>query len=346
MGWIVFSIVILAIVVLLGQIRRLNQMSPPGEEATYRRNISLIQWIITGVFVFLWGVVTLTHSVHSITRGHDGLVETFGKITGHRQNGFALTAPWQSVEIVNVQQQSICADGNGPRGQSCDAQYEPFSSESIDVHVKAVLTYQVDSNDIQALYTNIGPNYVTKIILPNMNQILKEEVVRYTATDIVPNRQKITDAISNRMNPILKEASIKLVTINLTNIDFDDSVKKAIEQKVIAAQQAQASTAQVQVKEAEAKQAVAVAVGQANVAREAANGAADAQVARARGEAEANNLINASLTPQLIQMRTIDKLAGNISVVGIPTSNGTIFDLGGLLTRPAAPAAAPAAPAR
>lgn len=332
MGWIIFAFFMVAILAGATQIPRLASIAPEGEEAQYKSSFRWLGRGVTAFFLVIFFLVTLKASVHSIDRGHDGLVETFGKITGHRSNGIAFTGPWQSVEIVNVQQQTICADGQSPDRGVCSAGYEPFSKESIDVHVKAVVTYQIDSDVIQNLYTNIGPNYVNKIILPNMNQILKEEIVRFNAVEIVPNRQEITDKIVARIQPILAKSSINLVSVNLTNIDFDDSVKKSIEGKVIAAQQAQASQAQVQIKQAEADQAVAKAKGDAEVVRQAALGAKDAQVTRAQGEAQANDLINASLTPQLIQMRSIDKLAGNISVVGIPTSNGTIFDLGGLLT--------------
>jgi regulator of protease activity HflC (stomatin/prohibitin superfamily) len=338
MGWIIFTVFVAFILLGVGQLPRLVSIAPAGEEGNYRATGRWVGRILSGFLLILWFIITLTATVHSIDRGHDGLVETFGQITGHRSNGLAFTAPWQKVEVVNVQQQTICADGQAPDHGACSASYEPFSKESIDVHVKAVVTYQIDSDVIQSLYTNIGPNYVNKIILPNMNQILKEEVVRFNAVDIVPNRQEITDKIVSRIQPILAKSSINLVQVNLTNIDFDDSVKKAIEGKVIAAQQAQAAQAQVAVAEATAAQAIAKSKGDAEVARQAALGRADAAVTDAQGQAKANDLINASLTPQLIQLRTIEKLANSISVVGIPTSGGNLFDLGGILTpRPAAP---------
>ena len=51
----------------------------------------------------------------------------------------------------------------------------------------------------------------------------------------------------------------------------------------------------------------------------------------ANGQAEANSLLSASLTDQILQYQYIQKLTDKITVMLLPSGNQTIFDLKGLL---------------
>jgi regulator of protease activity HflC (stomatin/prohibitin superfamily) len=62
-----------------------------------------------------------------------------------------------------------------------------------------------------------------------------------------------------------------------------------------------------------------------------AQGVADAAVVSAKGQAQANDLINASLTPALIQYATVNKLAPDVKVILLPAGGaGMILNLGDL----------------
>ena len=61
-----------------------------------------------------------------------------------------------------------------------------------------------------------------------------------------------------------------------------------------------------------------------------AEGARDARVTRAAGEAQANDLINASLSEQLLQWTYIQRLADNVQLMLVPSDQGLIFDLGAI----------------
>ena len=74
----------------------------------------------------------------------------------------------------------------------------------------------------------------------------------------------------------------------------------------------------------------------------AAQGQADATVTLATGQAKANDLLNASLSDKILQYQYIQKLTDKISVMLLPSGNGTIFDLKSLLGQ-AVPSPAPSA---
>ena len=61
-----------------------------------------------------------------------------------------------------------------------------------------------------------------------------------------------------------------------------------------------------------------------------AEGARDARITRADGEAQANDLISQSLTEQLLQWTYIQELADNVQLMLVPSDQGLIFDLGAI----------------
>ena len=93
-------------------------------------------------------------------------------------------------------------------------------------------------------------------------------------------------------------------------------------------------------KQIQAQQAVAQAQGQADASVTLAKGQAQATIELATGQATANKQLAASLSDAILQYQYITKLAGNITVMLLPSGNSSILDLKGLLS-----GASPASPA-
>ena len=89
-------------------------------------------------------------------------------------------------------------------------------------------------------------------------------------------------------------------------------IQDAIEAALTATQQAQTAQNQVAVAQAVARQKVAVAEGNASALRAEAQGRADALLTEKGAEAKANQLIAASMTPELIRYLTIQRWKGEV----------------------------------
>jgi regulator of protease activity HflC (stomatin/prohibitin superfamily) len=89
-------------------------------------------------------------------------------------------------------------------------------------------------------------------------------------------------------------------------------IQDAIEAALTATQQAQTAQNQVAVAQAVARQKVAVAEGNANALRTEAQGRADALLTEKQAEAKANQLIAASMTPELIRYLAIQRWKGEV----------------------------------
>jgi len=282
-------------------------------------------------FGLIFVVVTIFSSYHSLSYGHVGLVKNLGgrienSAVGDGKGGIVWTAPWASVESANVQTQSKCADGRDSENNTCRTAYSAASQENTEVSVVGVINFNVDKDHISDLYVKQGANYEEKIIFPRVAQAMKDEVRKYKTADVIPNREEIRKNVTTVLKAELEPYSINVSDFLLTNIDFPNpEVKKSFDAKVIQVQNAAAAEQAVHVAEQNAKAQAATAQGKADQTR-----------IEAEGQAAANKLVSQSLTPELIQFQMVQKLSPQIQAVGIPSGQGTIFDLGSLLT-PKAP---------
>src|SRR6185295_18151562 len=140
---------------------------------------------------------------------------------------------------------------------------------------------------------------------------------------------ELEQTISDSIQQGLELNNLKMVDFLLRDIHFSDEYAAAVEQKQIAEQQAQQAKFVVESKKQEAEQARQVAQGQADAAVISAKGAAEARVIQAEAEAKANQLLAASLSPELVQYQYILKLSPGVQTIFVPSGNQFILPLPG-----------------
>lgn len=284
----------------------------------------IVRGSMIALLVVVGGIATLVRSIQVVEAGQVGLVFRFGDITGQRDSGLAVIAPWEDFKTADIRIQKVRAEGECSNG--LDECLEAFSSETQDVFVVATANISVNPDDVQNLYRNVGPDYVDKLVRPRLLQIFKDETVKYESVDIAPARELIRAQVRDRLRGELAQFSINVDDLLIDQLDFRPEFKDAIEAKQIASQEALRQQELVAAKEAEARQKSAEAQGNADKLR-----------IEATGQADANRAINESLTPLLIQFQALQKLADNVSIALIPSGNGLIIDPATLLGGPQNP---------
>jgi regulator of protease activity HflC (stomatin/prohibitin superfamily) len=303
MFWI-FSMV-LAVAVCGGVIVLGRQIRREGEPGSPEADRGLLVMIV-GVIVFaLWaGLHTAAASIRQVEAGHVALVYEFGEIVGQKSEGIQFVAPWQMTRTESTQVQSQTFEN-----------INSFSAETQDVFIIATLNYRVSADAIQGLYRDVGRNWFTALVQARVNNFFKEEVVKYEAVEVAPNREGIRRAVLDKLDADLDRFSINVEELLIDDIQFREEFKNSIEQKQIATQDALREEERIRQREAEARQAVAVAQGEA-----------DAIEVRALAQAEANRLIGESLSEQVIQFTAVQTLSDNIQIALIPSGTGLLLD--------------------
>lgn len=314
MAWIVFFLIIGAIG--LGATIVSWVADGPGDDETRAAAI-----LTVGICLLLNIAITVVFSLHFVDARNVGVVRTLGSITGQVGEGVQFTWPWQTVEEWNIRLQVIEPDTACTNGKpKC---MDAGSVDIQDIYVEGVLNIEVDVRDVQNLARNIGQNYTDTIVRNRLYQVVKRVTSTYRADQILANREEIRVRVRDGMIAELAPYSITVNDFLLTNIDFTDTFRVQIDAKTAAEQAALTAENVVRIKEAEARQRAAEAQGVADKLR-----------IEAQGQAEANRLINESLTPLLVQFQALQKLADNIQIALIPSGQGIILDpatlLGGL----------------
>ncbi len=231
-----------------------------------------------------WGAL---RTFHSVPAGHVGIVYQFGGIVDQKHDGFQAIWPWQEIRVASVQVQRHSFD-----------KLDSFSQETQDVFITATLNFEVSPQDIQRLYRTVGPNYFETLVVPRVNQFFKDETVKFKAVDIAPNRDVIREEVRRRLKRELASSSIQVDDLLIDNIDFPAAFKAAIVEKQVATQNALREQQNVKRAEFEAQQTVA----------------------RARGQAMANKLLDSSLTQKIISYALVNKLAPTIQTALVPSN--------------------------
>lgn len=240
-----------------------------------------------------------------VRAGMVGVVYSFGSIVGQVDEGFNLVWPWWFVTHTDIKVQRAVLD-----------KLPSFSAETQDVFVKASLNYQVSPKAVQTLFRTVGPDYFHVLIEPRVTQNFKDETVKYKSVDIAPNREKIRQAVRQRLEAELSPYSIHIIDLLLDDVDFSAAFKQSIENKQIATQ-----------KSLEQEQLVSAAKFAALQRVETEKGEGEAKLARAEKEALANQRLSASLTPLLVQHEMIQKLSDKIQVMVVPQGQNFLMQL-------------------
>ena len=202
------------------------------------------------------------------------------------------------------------------REQKSTFETEAFSSDIQQVNITGSINYAINKSTAMNLFKEVGTDYFNKLVYPRMLEITKGVFSKYTAENLVANRQTLSESIRDGLYTELKDYGINVISLSIENLDFTDAFTDAVEAKQVAAQkklQAEIEQAQMTMETQQAAERQRInAEAEANVLK--INADADAYATRVRSEAEseANKLIAGSLTQQLIEMNQIKAWDGTL----------------------------------
>ena len=127
------------------------------------------------------------------------------------------------------------------------------------------LNYYYDGTKLPEIIRSIGiSNVETKLLVPNVAKIAKNEVGRVKAEDLVQSRSEVQNAIYESLKTTLEPSGIIVTAFAIENLSFDAAFEQSIQAKVIAAQDALKMQNKTAEREEEAKQQVIAAQAEAD----------------------------------------------------------------------------------
>jgi prohibitin 1 len=192
------------------------------------------------------------------------------------------------------------------------------SKEGLTIKSEISILYRIKSKDAIDVLENIGLDFEEVIILPVFRSASADVCARFMAKDMhSAERSKIEREIRDQMMATLEPRGFIIEAVLMKNITLPAGLSKAIEDKLQAEQDAQrmefilqreSKDAERKVIEAEGAKQIAIikAEGQKQSQIITAEGEKTARVIEAQGIKEANELMNASLTPTVLKYKSIE----------------------------------------
>jgi len=280
--------------------------------------------------LILTALLIVVSCVSYVPTGHTGIVTTFGKVHDEtRDAGLAIHAPWENIIKMDNREQRVAFN------------LQAFSKDIQQVDIQGSINININKATAMILYREVGTDYVNIFVTPRIQEDVKIVIARYTAENLIENRQSASDAIYELIKEELTDKGINVISLALENVDFTDAFEAAVEAKQVATQEKQrAQTEQDRMtmeEEAKAKRAVIVANAEAEKAKIAAQAdlevvkiQAEASLFAGQREAEMNQRISEALTTDLIRYYWIKQWDGKLPTVS--TDNAmSILNLEGVM---------------
>lgn len=217
--------------------------------------------------------------------GNRGVVMNFGQV---QEDILPEGLHWRVPIMTEIRQLSV-------RVQKTDILAQVGSKDLQEVQLDVAINWHIDPSKVNKVFQDIGDEaqVVNRILNPAVGEVIKAAAAKKNAEEILTKRPELKAEIDDNLDERLEEYGIILDSVSLLDVDFTREFAAAIEQKQIAEQEAQR----------------AVYVTQ-KAAREA-----EAVVNRAKGQAEAQRLIQLTLTPEVLQNKLIDAWDGKFPLV-------------------------------
>ncbi len=231
--------------------------------------IKIVILLVVGIIV-----IRAVNPFVIINAGERGVLLNFGAVQPVVfGEGLHLRMPiMQRVEKVDVRINKSQTDA------------ESVSKDLQDTKSTIAVNYHIAPDKSNWVFQNIGHEYKARIIDPAVQEVVKAITAKYTAVELITQREKIRGEIKTLLQTRLLTYNILVDDFSIVNFKFSQQFEQAIESKQTAEQlalKAQRDLERIKIE-------------------------ADQKVASAKAEAESLRLQKENVTPQLIELRKIE----------------------------------------
>jgi len=235
------------------------------------------KWIVFGFIFFILFTILSSTIFKTIEPGVEGVI--FRRFAGGIDKekiykpGFHVIAPWNKLYEYDV------------RTKEGDESMKVLSKNGLTITVDLSYRYMPQSGQIGYLHDEIGPNYLKRIIVPEIRSATREVIGKYLPEELYSTkREAIQDEIEQLTIKSCSEKYLILDAILIREVELPENLKASIEQKL----QEEQLAFQYEFKlDRERKEA-------------------ERKIIEAEAKAAANRILNASLTDKILKDKGIE----------------------------------------
>lgn len=246
-------------------------------------------------FILIILVVALSNSLFvTIDAGHRGVL--FKRFAGGLDmasepydQGFHVIAPWNKLYVYDV------------RINQAEAKMQVLSKNGLNITIDVSYRYQPTPSKLAFLHNEVGSDYQRNIVIPDLKAATREIIGKYLPEELYSSkRETIQTEIFERTRDAITKKHIILDAVLIKDIGLPATVKEAIEEKLEAEQTALKFEYILDQERQEAER----------------------KVIEAEAKSKANDLLNKSLTENILKDKGIE---ATLEVAKSPNSKVVII---------------------
>ncbi len=199
-------------------------------------------WVIVGAIVVL---NLLGHSIVAVGAGERAVIfsELSGVLPMQLGEGWHLIVPgiWRPTKYdVRKHTWTITIGEKLPQiGQApAEPELTALTRDGQMVTLDESVVYHPDPSAVWRLHQRVGPNYLDKVLRPEVRSVCRMVISQYAVTEVYSGRrQEIQARITEELTGKLKQWDIILDEVLLRNVQFSPEFQQAVEAKQVAIQE-------------------------------------------------------------------------------------------------------------
>lgn len=223
---------------------------------------------IAGVVIMLLGA--LSSAVIQIDPGQVGVQSLFGNVQERTlPSGLSIVNPLVEVREFDIKTQNYTMSGINDEGaKGGDDAIRALSADGLEVTIDLTVLYKIIPAKAPSIYRELGIEYRDLVVRPIARTRIRDLAANYEAVSLYSSkRDEFQNKIFQAIETDFKQRGLVLEQLLVRNITLPESVKKAIESKINAEQDAQKMQFVLQKEEQEAERKRVEAQGIADYQR-------------------------------------------------------------------------------
>ncbi|MEL0028166.1 MAG: prohibitin family protein [Perlucidibaca sp.] len=193
---------------------------------------------------------------YTVDAGERAIVTRFGTVRSVEGDGLHFKLPF----VDNVKRVVV-------RTLKAAAPATAGTNDLQNVTTEVTLNYHLDADKLQDTYTRVGLDVEHKVISPRIQEVVKAVVARYTAEQLLKQRESVKAEIVAGLRQTLAAYNVVVEDAQITNFSFSKVFDDAIEAKQTAEQNALKAKNDLDRIRIEAEQKIAMAQAEAEAIR-------------------------------------------------------------------------------